>query len=99
MWLEVNKPAVLAPGLHNNPYNIMRTKKPNNIHTRMVTHHNHHTRAADGVSRGFNGHLARASFNHEASEYNKLPATLRKEVSYPAFKRKLKTWVLRNISI
>ena len=96
-WMSINQ--LYWHQVFTTTHNIMRTKKPNNIHNRMVTHHNHRTRAADGVSRGFNGHPARASFNHEASEYNKLPATLRNEVSYPAFKRKLKTWVLRNISI
>ena len=65
----------------------------------MVTHHSHGTRAAVGVYRGFYGHPARASFNHAAGDYNQLPAVLREEVSYPIFKRKLKTWVKLNSSL
>ena len=77
----------------------MVTKKPKNIHNRMVAHHGHGTRTADGVSRGFNGHPARASYNYAAGEYNSLPAELKSEVSLQVFKRKLKVWVKKNISL
>ena len=77
----------------------MATKKPVNIHRRMVAHHDHGTRAAGGVSRGFNGHPARASFNHAAGEYNRLPPDIKLEVVHPKFKRKLKAWVQKNIPI
>ena len=65
----------------------------------MMPHHNHGTRAAGGVSRGFGGHPARASFNYAAGEYNRLPEEIKSESIYPVFKRKLKAWVLKNISI
>ena len=96
-WLSVNQLYWLQ--VFTTAHNVMVTKKPQNIHSRMVARHSYGTRAAQGVSRGFNGHPARASFNHAAEEYNHLPALLREEVFYPAFKRKLKTWVQRNISL
>ena len=96
-WLSVNQSYWFQ--VFTTAHNIMLTKKPKNIHNRMVTQHSHGTRAAVRVSRGFNGHPARASFNHAAGDYNQLPAVLREEVSYPIFKRKLKTWVKLNISL
>jgi hypothetical protein len=73
--------------------------KPVNIHGRMVAQHRHGTRSAAGVSRGFGGHPARSSYNYAAQEYNSLPAELREERYFPAFKRRLRTWVQHNISL
>ena len=96
-WLSVNQ--LYWFQIFTTAHNVMLTKKPKNIHNRMVTHHTHGTRAAGGVSRGFNGHPPRGSFNHAAGQYNHLPAALREEVLYPTFKRKLKTWVQSNIAL
>ena len=79
-------------------HKILVTNKPKNIHNRMVANHRHGTRAADGVSRGFRGHPARASYNYAATEYNRLSGELRAKAVYPVFKRKLKAWVKKNIS-
>ena len=94
-WLSVNQLYWLQ--VLTTTHNVVVTKKPTNIHRRMVAHHRHGTRAATWVSRGFNGHPARSSYNHAAGEYNRLPADLRAEASYPVFKRRLKNWVKRNI--
>ena len=96
-WLSVNQLYWLQ--VLTTTHNIMVTNKPKNIHNRMVVNHRYGTRAANGVSRGFSGHPARASYNYAASEYNRLPGDLRAEAVYPVFKRKLKTWVKKNISI
>ena len=96
-WLSVNQLYWLQ--VLTTTHNIMVTKKPKNIHNRMVAHHGHGTRTAGGVSRGFNGHPARASYNYAAGEYNSLPAELKSEVSLQVFKRKLKVWVKKNISL
>ena len=96
-WLSVNQ--LYWQQVLTTTHKTMTAKKPVNIYCRMVAHHDHGTRAAAGVSRGFGGHPARASFNHAAGEYNRLPADIKSEVCYPAFKRKLKTWVQKNISI
>ena len=58
----------------------MVTNKPKNIHNRMAANHRYGTRTGDGVSRGFNGHPARASYNYAAGEYNRLPGELRGKV-------------------
>ena len=96
-WLSVNQ--LYWQQVFTTTHKTLTAKKPVNIYSRMVAHHDHSTRAAAGVSRGFGGHPARASFNHAAGEYNRLPADIKSEVCYPAFKRKLKTWVQKNISI
>ena len=94
-WLSVNQ----LYWLHvlTTTHNIAVTKKPTNIHKRMVAHHRHGTRSATVVSRGFSGHPANSSYNHAAGEYNCLPADLRAKVSYTVFKRRLKNRVKRNI--
>ena len=53
-------------------HKIMLSSKPANIHQRMVSRHNHGTRTAAGVTRGFGGQKVKRSFNFSASEYNKL---------------------------
>jgi hypothetical protein len=96
-WLSVNQ--LYWQQVLTTTHKIQHEKKPRNIYGRMVAQHGHGTRAAAGVSRGFGGHPARASFNYAASEYNRLPAEIREERSYPAFRRKLKSWVKVNISL
>ena len=58
-------------------------KKLHNVCAMMVAQHGHGTRTAAEVNRGFGGHLARASFNYAAGEYNRLPAEV-EEHSHPA---------------
>ena len=96
-WLSVNQ--LYWQQVLTTAHKAKVTKKPVNIHSRMMPHHNHGTRAAGGVSRGFGGHPARASFNYAAGEYNRLPEEIKSESIYPVFKRKLKAWVLKNIPI
>ena len=43
----------------------------------MVARHQHHTRAAAGVSRGFGNLIVSTSFNHAATSYNNLPVNIR----------------------
>ena len=80
-------------------HKTLQSGKPINIHGRMVARHRHGTRSAAGVSRGFGGHPAHSSYNYAAQEYNSLPAELREERYFPAFKRRLRTWVQHNISL
>jgi hypothetical protein len=96
-WLSINQ--LYWQQVLTTTHKIQHERKPRNIYSRMVAQHGHGTRAAAGVSRGFGGHPARASFNHAAGEYNRLPAGVREERSYSAFKRKLKSWIKVNISI
>ena len=96
-WLSVNQ--LHWQQVMMTTHKIMMSKRPVNIHSRMVARHNHGTRAAAGVSRGFGNQLVNRSFNHSASNYNKLPAELRETICLPSFKNKLKIWVLNNIDM
>ena len=73
------------------------TQKPINIYGRMGARHQHHTRAAAGVSRGFGNLIVSKSFNHEATNYNNLPAEIREAHNIKDFKRRLKDWIQKNI--
>ena len=80
-------------------HKILISKRPVNIHARMVARHEHGTRAAAGVSRGFGNQTVKRSFNYSALDYNKLPAKLRETVSLTGFKAQLRRWVQSNVII
>ena len=63
----------------------------------MGARHQHHTRAAAGVSRGFGNLIVSKSFNHEATNYINLPAEIREAHNIKDFKRRLKDWIQKNI--
>ena len=96
-WLSVNQ--LHWQQVMMTTHKIMMSKRPVNIHARMVARHQHGTRAAAGVSQGFGNQLVSRSFNHSATSYNNLPARLRETSCLPSFKRELKTWVQTNIDI
>ena len=96
-WLSVNQ--MYWQQVLLTTHKILMSEKPVNIHQRMISRHNHITRAATGVTRGFEGLLVRRSFNHSAVEYNKLPIQLKNTTNIPAFKTLLKKWVIEKIPI
>ena len=96
-WLSVNQ--LHWQQVMMTTHKIMLSKRPVNIHARMVARHQHGTRAASGVTQGFGNQLVSRSFNHSATSYNNLPARLRETSCLPSFKRQLKTWVQTNIDI
>ena len=96
-WLSVNQ--LYWQQVLSSTHKIVTNKKPVNLHNRMVSRHRHGTRAAAGVSRGFEGLLVKNSFNYSAVAYNNLPEQLRKATSMHIFKKKLREWILSNISV
>ena len=94
-WLSVNQ--LYWQQVFTTTYKIIKSQKPVNIHARMVTRHQHGTRTAAGVSRGFGNFSVRTSFNEAATEYNKLPAAIKQAHSNIEFRRLLKDWIKKNI--
>ena len=96
-WLSVNQ--LYWQQVMITTHKILMSKLPVNIHARMVSRHQHGTRAAAAVSQSFGNQLVSQSFNHSARNYNNLPAKLRETSSLPIFKKELRIWVLNNITI
>ena len=65
-------------------------------HGRMVARHQHHTRAAAGVSRGFGNLIVSTSINHDATSYNNF---LVETHNMKEFKHSLKDWIKKNINL
>ena len=96
-WLSVNQ--MYWQQVFTTTHKITISKKPVNLHQRMTAQHEHSTRAATGVSRGFGNNLAKRSFNHSATEYNKLPAAIRGAKTIQGFKKSLRGWVEKHIKL
>ena len=96
-WLSINQ--LYWQQVLFTTHKIMISRKPVNIHKRMISKHSHGTRAASGVSRGFNDLLVKSSFNYSAVEYNSLPVHIRTVTNIPVFKRLLRKWVQENITV
>ena len=80
-------------------HKILSSGRPVNIHSRMVARHQHGTRAASGVSRGFGNLVMKSSFNFSTIPYNKLPANIRNTTSLASFKNQLRTWLEQKIDV
>ena len=63
-WLSVNQ--LYWQQVMMTTHKILISKRPVNIHARMVARHEHGTRAAAGVSRGFGNQTVKRSFNYSA---------------------------------
>ena len=98
LYLAVSKPALLAAGSDENTKASV-IWKTSNTHNRVVPRHQHGTRAASGVSRGFGNLAMKPIFNFSALQYNKLPAKMREPTSLASFKNQLRTWVEQNIDV
>ena len=96
-WLSINQ--MFWQQVLSQTHKILLSSKPVNIHQRMVSRHQHGTRTAAGVTRGFGGQIVRRSFNFSASEYNWLPRRIRDITNIKSFKLHLKKWVTENIPI
>ena len=96
-WLSVNQ--LYWQEVFTTTHKILLSQKPVNIHGRMVARHQHHTRAAAGVSRGFGNLIVSTSFNHAATSYNNLPGNIREAHNMKEFKRSLKDWIQKNIKL
>ena len=96
-WLSVNQ--LYWQQVYTTTHKILLSQKPVNIHGRMVARHQHRTRAAAGVSRGFGNLIVSTSFNHAASSYNNLPGNIRETHNMKEFKRCLKDWIQKNIKL
>ena len=96
-WLSVNQ--LYWQQVLTTTHKVLISKKPVNIYSRMVTGHNHGTRAAAGVSRGFGNKVMKSSFNYSATKYNSLPAKIRETTNLTSFKTQLRNWVERNIEM
>ena len=96
-WLSVNQ--LYWQQVLMTTHKILSSGRPVNIHSRMVAKHQHGTRSASGVSRGFGNLAMTPSFNFSALQYNKLPAKMRETTSLASFKQQLRTWVEQNINV
>ena len=96
-WLSINQ--MYWQQVLTMAHKIIISKKPVNVHQRMTAQHGHHTRAATGVSRGFGNNLVKSSFNHSATEYNKLPEEIKGARTMQGFKKSIRTWVEKNIQL
>ena len=96
-WLSVNQlywQQVLVTA-----HKIKISGKPVNLHQRMMAQHQHNTRAATGVSRGFGSRTMKTTFNHAATFYNNLPTEVKEATSMKTFKKLIRDWVERNVEI
>ena len=96
-WLSVNQ--LYWQEVFTTTYKIMKSAKPVNIHGRMMSRHQHGTRAAGGVSRGFGNLTVLSSFNFSATKYNNLPASIKEATNIVQFKRVLRCWIQKNIKM
>ena len=96
-WLSVNQ--LYWQEVFTTTHKIMKSTKPVNIHRRMMTRHQHGTRAAGGVSRGFGNLTLLSSFNFSATKYNNLPASIKEATDIVKFKRVLRCWIQKNIKM
>ena len=96
-WLSVNQ--LYWQQVLMTSHKILLSKRPVNIHSRMVTRHPHITRTAAGVSQGFGNKTMRGSFNYSAVKYNSLPAKLKEITNLASFKNQLRSWIEHNIDM
>ena len=96
-WLSVHQ--LYWQEVYTLTYKILKSTKPVNIHGRMVANHQHGTRAAAGVSRGFGNHTVSSSFNYSATKYNYLPATIKEAPTVSSFKQLIKDWIIKNVKL
>ena len=96
-WLSIHQ--LYWQEVYTLAHKILKSTKPVNINGWMVANHQHGTRAASGVSRGFGNLTVRSSFNHSATKYNQLPASIKEASNMPTFKRLLRSWIQKNVKL